>query len=490
MRNPESIPSPHPAPEKWLRFRSALDRIRPVFFAVAIGAVAGWQIYNPSKRVIEAVVGLVLMFLLWSYSTFSAFLLLIVIFPFPFGINLGHSTFLFTIIIFIIYLVRVSAGLAKIHSAGPFNLPIALFSFALLLSFYNFKPTPQATRYAYIVITNYFGSILLFMLIVNLITNEKRLRRTIHTMMITLSLIILFSILELLFPGRVLIPGWLASRHEIRLVMKGIRLGGPFQDFELLAEYFAINTPIIFYLFIRSRRLATRSLFAGLLLANLFMLFTTVTRGAFISLAVAAIYMAFICRRDLNFVRLISITAMIVLVMVTLEGFVARYTISGSLFDRLAHTTIEKGFVPDSRVLSWESGLQRAMRHPFIGNSPGWDFAKGLSSEMYPHNGYLFILNIAGFFGLISFLFIIYRLMRTSLMSVRESLVDSPFTVGFMKILNVCLVIFTIDQIKIEYLRNDIYGYFIWLIFGLIAASGIIIIKGKGAQAAAAPPSP
>lgn len=489
MRNPESISSLRPAPGKWARLRSALDRIRPVFFTVAIGIIAGWQIYNPSKRVIEAVVGLVLLFLLWSYSTFSAFLMLIVIFPFPFGLALGHSTFLFTIIIFIIYLVRVSAGLAKIHSAGTFNLPIALFSFALLVSFYNFKATPLATRYAYILTTNYFGAILLFILVINLIKDETHLRRIIQIMMITLGLIILFTMLELIFPGKVLIPGWLSTGHKARLIMKGVRLGGPFQDFELLAEYFAINTPIIFYMFIRSRRLATKSLFAGLLLANLFMLFTTVTRGAVISLGVATVYMAFICRRDLNFVRFIMITAIVVLVVVALEGFVSRYTISGSLFDRLAKTTVEKGFIPDSRVLSWESGFRRAMRHPFIGNSPAWDFSRGLASEMYPHSGYLFILNIAGFFGLISFLLIMYRLMRTSLMSVRESLVDSPFEVGFMKILHVCLVIFTIDQIKIEYLRNDIYGYFIWLVFGLIAASANVITKARRERTTAAPPA-
>ncbi len=48
--------------------------------------------------------------------------------------------------------------------------------------------------------------------------------------------------------------------------------------------------------------------------------------------------------------------------------------------------------------------------------------------------------------------------------SLRSSLVHAPFPEALLKVLHVCLIMFLVDQIKIEYLRNNIYIYFIWLI--------------------------
>jgi O-antigen ligase len=197
--------------------------------------------------------------------------------------------------------------------------------------------------------------------------------------------------------------------------------------------------------------------------------------------------MAFLCRKDLNFVRIVSIAAVLILVVVVLEGIVARYTISGSMFQRLSQTTLQRGVIPDTRMLSWGFAVERAMEHPIIGHSPGWDFSKKLQQEMYPHSGYLFILNMTGFFGLLSFLFLLFRFVRVSMVSIKESLIHSSFSAGFLKVLHVSLVIFIIDQIKIEYLRNDIYGYFVWFLLGLIAATSVIIRKQRGEQGSPAP---
>jgi len=47
------------------------------------------------------------------------------------------------------------------------------------------------------------------------------------------------------------------------------------------------------------------------------------------------------------------------------------------------------------------------------------------------------------------------------------------------------LIIFLFDQIKIEYLRNSKYTYFIWFLFGLIVATHNIIIKQRSEREAA-----
>ena len=88
--------------------RFSLSFIWTAMITAGVGALVGSQIYNPAKRVIEAIVGLIFIFMLWNVSTLNALWLLIIIHPFPFAISLGNSNFVFTLIIFIIYLIRVS----------------------------------------------------------------------------------------------------------------------------------------------------------------------------------------------------------------------------------------------------------------------------------------------------------------------------------------------------------------------------------------------
>lgn len=464
-------------------------KIRTIVFVIAAGVFFGNLIYKPNKRVIESIVGILLVYVLWNFSTTAALWMLIVIYPFPFGISIGTSTFILIIITFIIFLIRVSTGMSKFRTDRYFNLPLGLMVISYIISFYNFEPSAWATQYAFIHTTHSFGMILLFYMIVNFIDDEEKLQKTVKFSMITIFLVLAFVLLEMRYPNKIIIPGWIYTTRKVGFVLKGIRMGGPFQDYELLAEFLSMNAPIIFFLVIRSKRLLTRSLYMGLLIADLFMLFTTITRGAFISLMIALVFMAFICRKDLNFVRLVIVSTAFIAIMWSLEAFVSRYTIAGSLFDRISTTYFERGVIPDSRVYAWTLAVERGMEHPFIGHSPGWDFTKRIDVEMYPHNAYLFYFNITGFFGLFAFLFLLYRLVKATFLGIHSSLINSPFSEAFMKILQVSLLIFVIDQYKIEFLRNETYMFYVWFFFGLIAATRNIILKNKREQAVPAPPS-
>ncbi len=57
------------------------------------------------------------------------------------------------------------------------------------------------------------------------------------------------------------------------------------------------------------KRFAFRAFFVILLVIDLLMMFSTITRGAFLSLTVGTIYMAYICRKELHFVKLVSLGA-------------------------------------------------------------------------------------------------------------------------------------------------------------------------------------
>jgi len=459
-----------------MRMKLSFSKLGIIAFVAAAGALIGSQIADPTKRILETIGGFILIYLIWNFSTLSALWLILIIYPFPFAISVGHSTFVFVVIVFIIYLIRVSARKSTLRFDKQFNLPIILMVLSYIISFYNIEGSSWLISVGLIYTVNFFAAILFFYMIVNFVTDEKKLHTTVRISMITCALIMLFTLFELLFPGKVLIPGWLyTAQRELQLVMKDVRMKGAFQDYELNAEFFAMNVPIILFMSIRARRLLTRIMFTLLLIADIVMLFTTITRGAFISLTIGLVYMAYLSRRDLNFTRLIMIGGAFVALIFIIDTLVAQYTISGSLFGRMVATTFEKGIIPDTRIEAWGGALRRGLEHPFIGNGPGWDFSKGIEAGFWPHNVYLFYFNITGIFGLFAFIFLLVRLMLASSIGFRSSLVHDSFPEAFIKVLHVTLVIFIIDQIKVDYLRSTIYIYFVWFFFGMIAATRNII---------------
>ena len=95
---------------------------------------------------------------------------------------------------------------------------------------------------------------------------------------------------------------------------------------------------------------------------------------------------------------------------------------------------------------------------------------------------------MTGLLGLSAYLLLLYRLVKTSSMRFRSSIVSASLPLAFMKVLNVWLVMFMVDQIKIEYLRNNIYIYYVWLFFALIPATRNVILKMEREQPTHAPP--
>jgi O-antigen ligase len=476
------------APERTARRRLSISSIQAIVVVAAAGILTGLQIVKPNKRVLEAMVGAILMLVLWNTSGFGALLFFVVIYPFPFGLSIGNSDLVFAFLIFIVSLARARAGLIKLYAPKRLSLPIALMVGSYMLSFYNVDFYSTTLKLSLIKTATFITAVLLFYLCTSYIDSEERLKRVHKVMLVSISLVIVFTILELLVPGRVLIPNWLYTRHQVRLVAKGYRMAGPFQDFELLAELFALNVLVILLGFIRAKSLSSRALYALLLVADLSMLFSTITRGAFITLMIGLAYLAIISRRDLNFVRITTFAAGLVLVMVFIDTFMGSYTTSGSLFGRLFATTFKSGFIPENRYMTWTHGLAQGLERPILGHGAGWDFGYvGLQEHWIPHSIYLYLFNVTGLFGLLSFLFFLYRIVRMSTASIRASLVSSPFSHAFLKVLHVMLFMFVIDQIKIEYLRSNVYIYFIWLIFGLTAAAQRLALKDERGRLVAAP---
>ena len=85
-----------------------------------------------------------------------------------------------------------------------------------------------------------------------------------------------------------------------------------FLDYELLCEYCALNLLLVLFLFVRARSLLSRLAYGGLPLFLIFVLFTTVTRGGLIALAVGVLYLAWLVRRRLTFIGVTVALAVVV----------------------------------------------------------------------------------------------------------------------------------------------------------------------------------
>ena len=463
-----------------------LPKLKTLALIIIVGVVLGTQIYNPNKRTIEAIAGIILLLILWRFSTIAAVWMLLITYPFPFATSWGTSNEIFMLMITVIVLLRISAGEFKLTIDHKIRLPLILIAISYLISFKNVPPDIMHLSLVYTF--NFVSAATFMILIINFIDNEEKLRKTINIMMISAALFTAFTIFEMLFPGKTLIPNWLYTHHKARLIMRDIRMGGPFHDYELAAEFFTLNAFIIFFMVIKSRRMAVRALFGIFLLINLFMMFTTITRGAFFSLIAGILYLLVLSRKDVNIVRFSYILIVLAVTLVVMEWIVANYTTSGSLFERVINITFTRGLVPANRWGAWEEAFERGMKNPLFGQGAGWDFESGFSGAMWPHNLALFYFNITGLFGLATFTFFIYRIVRATFSGIKTSLTDSPFPEALMKIMHVVIIIFLFDQIKIEYLRNTKYTYFIWFMFGLIIATHNIINKQKNERAAAERP--
>ncbi|HYN63680.1 MAG TPA: O-antigen ligase family protein, partial [Candidatus Limnocylindrales bacterium] len=314
----------------------------------------------------------------------------------------------------------------------------------------------------------------MFYLIVNNVRRPEHLERIHLFQCVSIAIVGLFGIYEINHPDGALIPGWIEFHHNVSdaINIHNVRIGGPFSDFELLSEYCALNLPLVGLMLVRARASARRVVFAGLFVLTVFIMFMTVTRGGIVALMVGLGFLAWLQRRRLRMVPVVLSLAAAIAGVQGINFYVANFTYSGDLFARMldpTSTQFEYG-LPAARLTLWRSAFERMMEHPIIGHGPVYMVEKGLSFWYWPHNGYLYIGNMVGIVGLSCFLWLLWRLWRLS-RPPGTDLKDPNYARAFLIIGHVQLLVFMVDQMKIDFARIPTYTYQIWLMFASIVAA-------------------
>jgi O-antigen ligase len=468
-------PASHPARRPHALTR-LLDRIGVILLTVAVGVVLGLQYNTPNKRVLSVITALLMFGLTWRLDIITGLGVMAVALPFPRATVVFNTNVFLIALMLVIWLLRVSMRQCAPPHRSPIDAPlVALFIF-YVLSFYNVQGrdlTVSLARFGMMTATW-----LVFYLVASIPQTRRDFRRLLGFQAFSVLLVCLAGIFELTHPGQSLIPGWIefANIGSPGTVAFGIRVGSVFYDYELLCEYCAIQAVLILFLFVRAETLLLRTFYGGLLTLVMFMLFTTVTRGGIISLGIGVLYLLVLVRRRLTMVG-VTITAVVVAAALTsMNWFVAVYTHTGDMFARLGGSRMT-GFMPDNRSIVWPQAWNRIFEHPFLGHGPYYSSLSGPRTYFWPHSLYLYVANNIGFIGFAVFAWLLWILFRIT-RPMTDDLRHADYLQGYMLIARTQMIVFLVDETKIEYLRNDIYSFQVWMLFGMMVAAHRVLASG------------
>jgi len=451
-----------PAPKPWRE--DPIGRVFGLILTVTLGVLLGIQYWTPNKRVVPVVAAMLVFGVAWRLSMVAAINVLVFLLPYPKGTVFGSTNLALVMLVFVIWLLRLSLRMSPPARSSPLNFPIFGLLLWYILSFYNVR-SDFALERALQLFELFVACLVLYYMVINSIRTQQDLQRLHAAQLVTALGVFLLAGWELRNPGKILIPGLIDFTGTVgnEFNTRNVRVGASFRDYELLSEFCGLTLLLTTFRLVRARSATRRFMLGALGILNVFTMFTTVTRGVIIALGMSLPYLFFTIRRHLNPVRFMSAVAMILLLSAGMNFVVAHYTRSGDMYERLGRTKVVHGVVPEAREGAWTNAWKRSLVHPLIGQGPYYDELPGYEF-WWPHNCYLFLANIVGFPGLGFFLLILagfVRMLRPAVDDLRhESYADAYLIVARTQ-----LFMFILNEVKIEYLRNPIYQFQVWLMF-------------------------
>jgi O-antigen ligase len=460
-----------PAPKPWRE--DPLGRALGFVVLAAFGLLLGIQYWTPNKRIIPVVAVMLVFGVAWRLSMAAAVNVLVFLLPYPKGTVFGSTNLAFIMIMFVIWLLRLSLRTAAPARSSPLNLPILGMLLWAVLSFYNVR-TDFALERALQNFESFVACVVLYYLIVNCVRTQADLERLHTAQMVTALGVFFVATWELHNPGRILIPGLLDFSGTLGndFNTRNVRVGASFRDYELLSEYCGLMFLFTLFQLMRARSQTRRALLGLFCLFNVYTLFTTVTRGVIVSLVAALPYVFFVVRRRMNPVRFVAAVSVILILGIGMNFLVAHYTNSGNMFERLGETRVVHGIVPEARAAPWTNAWKRALVHPILGQGPYYDELPGYE-YWWPHNVYLFIANLYGFPGLGFYLMLLGGLVML-LRPVVDDLQHESYADAYLIVARAQLFLFMLNELKIDYLRNAIYQFQVWQFFGMWTAAYLV----------------
>jgi O-antigen ligase len=182
----------------------------------------------------------------------------------------------------------------------------------------------------------------------------------------------------------------------------------------------------------------------------------------------------FVFRKDFGTVRVIQLFTIAAALLVVASVIVVEFTGFNLMFERLSGATETVGGVPLTRQFVWPEAWQRFLEVPWFGQGPMWklpdeDFGLVYPGHVYfdyPHSLYLYLLVTVGITGTITFFVFFLLLGLRYLRAARETSSASPYLHGLVRLGPLLLLLFLLDEIRIEFLR-PVFSDYQHVVFGL-----------------------
>lgn len=386
----------------------------------------------------------------------------------------------------LVYLVGAALMLRGRVRAYPLLGSVALILLVYLLSI---SMALRATYKDHILYLIMIGSnFILFYIVYNYFRQSKDLRYALNLFLIMNVLVIGYGLIQLLVGfNQMSFMGVGELSFNVNLEDKR-RLIGAFNGAGVNGEYFAIQILLIGYMAIFETRKKMKIFLLVLMTLNFGLLVATGSRGSFLSLLGGGILFLWVFRKQLGAAAVMKIMVVAGVLFTGTALIVINYTSFNVLFDRLEATEINEG-VPDTRQKAFELATERIPEALLIGHGPRIVLIDEYLRQIrgykplggYPHNLYLFLLYTLGIPGLLAYLMYFLRLMLRWKQAAKYK-VEDPLLTGIPRIALVLMVVFLVDQMKIEFLRaqyNDMqhFMYTLWAI--LLAFSSVLIEQAR-----------
>lgn len=368
-------------------------------------------------------------------------------------------------------------------------------AFIILVYVISISLTLPATYQDHVFYLITIGSnFVLFYLVYNYFRQSKDLRYAFNLVLIMNFLVVCYGLIQLTvgfnqfsFFG----IGELAFSANLE---EKQRLIGAFSGAGVNGEYFAILILFIGYMASFETRIRIKIVLLALMALNFGLLVATGSRGSFLSLVGGGLIFLWAFRKQLGVVAVAKIVVVASVLFTCAALIIVNYTNFNVLFDRLSDTEIGDSGVPDTREKAFELTIERIPEALLVGHGPRMvlidEYVRRIKGYQplggYPHNLYLFLLYTLGMLGLLAYLILFLRLMLWWKRAARCSVEDSMLS-GVPKLALVLMVVFLVDQLKIEFLRAQFADmqhvmFTLWAIF--LAFSAVLVeqsSKTKGA---------
>lgn len=302
----------------------------------------------------------------------------------------------FIFLLILIFLLRVKTKKIKFTEL---IYPVLTFLLALLLSSYF---TKIDTRIAFDGIRSYLEMFLFFLIVINFINDKKDIDNFINLSSFSVLILSLYGIYQ--YIARVSIPSsWIDKDLETTISTRAFSIFGSPNAF---AGYLILLIPLIFTVFLVEKKLTKKLYYFLVLGASLFALLFTLTRAAQISIIFSFLLFTLLYKDKRYFLLLI----IFILIAFSIPQIRVRF------LNLLSPIYLEKAKTY-GRLFRWNLAISIFSLKPIFGVGPG-GFGGAVASRLgmfeglYVDNYYLKTLVEVGLVGFISFLYLIFSILR------------------------------------------------------------------------------